>query len=158
MLLSQSCDTHFEISVKTINQDTSNVSSVGEKSAGKYVNYRTSKRIYLATNCFREQTILRYVIRSMNVQSTLRNLPTPNIVFSTFDSTNILCNKEDTNATSKATAKAGAYGGAELGSAVGNSICCCCGGIIGNCIGEKYGERAVNRSGLQERAGKVRIV
>ena len=81
-----------------------------------------------------------------------------NIVFSIFDSTNILCNKEDANATSKATAKAGAYGGAELGSAVGNSICCCCGGIIGNCIGEKYGERAVNRSGLQERAGKVRIV
>lgn len=63
---------------------------------------------------------------------------------------------EDANATSKATAKAGAYGGAELGSAVGNSICCCCGGIIGNCIGEKYGERAVNRSGLQERAGKIR--
>ena len=85
-------------------------------------------------------------------------LPTSNIVFSIFDSTNILCNKEDANATSKATAKAGAYGGAELGSAVGNSICCCCGGIIGNCIGEKYGERAVNRSGLQERAGKVRIV
>ena len=82
---------------------------------------------------------------------------TSNIVFSIFDSTNILCNKEDANATSKATAKAGAYGGAELGSAVGNSICCCCGGIIGNCIGEKYGERAVNRSGLQERAGKVRI-
>ena len=81
-----------------------------------------------------------------------------NIVFSIFNSTNILCNKEDTNATSKATAKAGAYGGAELGSAVGNSICCCCGGIIGNCIGEKYGERAVNRSGLQERAGKVCIV
>ena len=78
-------------------------------------------------------------------------------MFSIFDSTNILCNKEDANATSKATAKAGAYGGAELGSAVGNSICCCCGGIIGNCIGEKYGERAVNRSGLQERAGKVRI-
>ena len=72
MLLSQSCDTHFEISVKTINQDTSNVSSVGEKSAGKYVNYRTSNCIYLATNCFRKQTILRYVIRGINIQSTLK--------------------------------------------------------------------------------------
>ena len=71
MLLSQSCNTHFKISVKTIIQDTSNVSSVGEKSAGKYVNYRTSKRIYLATNCFREQTILRYVMRSINIQSII---------------------------------------------------------------------------------------
>ena len=154
MLLSQSCNTHFKISVKTIIQDTSNVSSVGEKSAGKYVNYRTSKRIYLATNCFRKQTILRYVIRNINIQSTLRKISCSQyLILQIF-----ICNKEDANATSKATAKAGAYGGAELGSAVGNSICCCCGGIIGNCIGEKYGERAVNRSGLQERAGKVSIV
>ena len=72
MLLSQSCNTHFEISVKTINQDTSNVSSLGEKSAGKQVNYRTSNCIYLATNCFREQTILRYVIRSIKIQSDLK--------------------------------------------------------------------------------------
>ena len=63
--------------------------------------------------------------------------------------------KERPNATTEAAAKAGAYGGAELGSVLGNSICCCCGGIIGTCIGEKYGEKAVKGSGLQGKAGQV---
>lgn len=41
-----------------------------------------------------------------------------------------------------------------MGSAIGNALCCC-GGVIGNCIGEKYGEEAVKKFGLQKKAGKV---
>ena len=66
----------------------------------------------------------------------------------------IFAAKERPNATTEAAAKAGAYGGGELGSVIGNALCCC-GGVIGNCVGEKYGEEAVKRSGLQKNVGKV---